>query len=351
MNPSNDHSFPVFNKLFKQKMPIIQAPMAGGITTPELVATVSNAGAIGSLGAGYMTPDEIRSAIKKIKSLTQKPFNVNLFISEYSNPTYDTSLIQALLTPLWKELSNTPFEADYFQPPSFENQVEVILEESVPIFSFTFGIPSSSLIKHFKAQGTLICGTATTPEEAQELENAEVDAIVCQGQEAGGHRGNFSSYDPLYGLLTLLSLTKEKVRTPLIAAGGIMNGRSVSATLSAGACAAQLGTAFITTAESGAHPIYKENLLKIPCLPTALTKAFTGKPARAIINVFMQKLEEHEIPPYPIQHFLTHRLRSLAAQKNHPEWMSLWAGQGYPLCRSISAGELIRQITQELKTY
>ena len=334
---------------FRLDIPIIQAPMAGGITTPELIATVSNTGALGSLGAGYMPPHEIRSAIKKIKSLTTKPFNVNLFIPEPSHLTYDLSLIKEFLTPLWSEISDAPFETTYPQPPAFEDQVEVILKEKVPIFSFTFGILSPSLMERFKTQGTLICGTATTPEEAEQLENTGVDAIICQGQEAGGHRGMFSSYDPLYGLFTLLALTREKVKTPLIAAGGIMNGRSASAAFLAGACAAQLGTAFLTTTESGASPAYKGALLKRSHPPTALTTVFSGKPARAVINAFMQKLEAHAIPPYPIQHFLTQKLRSLAAQKNRPDLMSLYAGQGYPLCRPIGAATLIQHIVKELR--
>lgn len=336
-------------KFFDFDIPIIQAPMAGGITTPELVATVSSTGACGSLGAGYMEPEEIRIAIRKIKSLTNRSFNVNLFIPEYSNSTYDLSLINKMLLPLWHELSDAPFETTYFKPPSFDDQVQVILEEQVPIFSFTFGIPPTSLIERFKTQGSLIFGTATTPEEAKKLENAGVDAIVCQGQEAGGHRGTFSTDDPFYGLLTLLLLTKKKVKIPLIAAGGVMDGNSASATFLIGASAAQLGTAFLTTIESGASSSYKQALLKTPHQATALTKAFTGKTARAITNAFMQKLEDHLIPPYPIQHLLTHRLRLLAAQKNRPDLMSLWAGQGYPMCRHISAAALVYEIAKDLK--
>jgi nitronate monooxygenase len=253
------------------------------------------------------------------------------------------------LLPLWHELSDAPLDTTSLTPPSFDDQVQVILEEQVPIFSFTFGIPSPSLIERFKTQGSLIFGTATTPEEAEALANIGVDAIVCQGQEAGGHRGNFSSHDPLYSLLTLLLLTREKVKIPLIAAGGIMDGCSASATFLVGASAAQLGTAFLTTTESGASSSYKQALLKTPHMSTALTKVFTGKTARAIVNPFMQKLEGHEIPPYPIQHFITHRLRSLAAQKNRPDLMSLWAGQGYPLCRHISAAALIHKIAKEIE--
>ncbi|MEM7176038.1 MAG: nitronate monooxygenase [Chlamydiota bacterium] len=192
-----------------------------------------------------------------------------------------------------------------------------------------------------------IFGTATTPEEAQTLEAIGVDAIVCQGQEAGGHRGGFSSDDPLYSLLPLLMLAKQRVKVPLIAAGGIMDGRSVKVALLAGAKAVQLGTAFITVSESGAHQTYKECLLKSE-EPTKLTKAFTGKSARGIINDFMFKFGHCSLPQYPIQHFLTKKIRSLAAQCNRPDLMSLWAGQSYPLCQSISATELITQIAEDL---
>lgn len=337
------------HKLFNLDIPIIQAPM-GGIATPELVAAVSNAGALGSFGAGYMQPEDIRSSIRKIKSLTKKPFNINLFILETSSTSYDLSSMKTLLTPLWKELSDTPFEIPTLSPPSFDAQAEVLLEESIPIFSFTFGIPSTSLIKRFKKQGTLVCGTATNPEEAILLEEAGVDAIVCQGTEAGGHRGNFSSPDPFYSLSTLLMLTKKRVKTPLIAAGGIMDGDSAAAAFLLGASAVQLGTAFITTKESGAHSIYKQALLKKTYLPTTFTKAFTGKLARGIISPLMKKLDDYEIPPYPIQHLLTQKIRFLAAEKNRADLMSLWAGQCYPLCLSIAAAELIHLIVKELKT-
>lgn len=338
-------------KLFNLDIPIIQAPMAGGtITTPELVAAVSNTGALGSLGAGYMSPDAIRSAIKKIKQLTQKPFNVNLFIPAKSDPAHDLTEMKELLSSLWYELSDIPFEIS-LSSPSFDEQVQVILEEKVPLFSFTFGIPSTSLIERFKQQGTWVCGTATTPDEAEQLEKAGVDAIVCQGEEAGGHQGGFSSPSPLYGLHSLLALTKEKVKTPLIAAGGIMDGRAAAATFILGASAAQLGTAFLTTTESGAASVYKEALLKSPHLPTVLTKAFTGKTARAIINAFIEKLEGYSIPPYPVQHFLTQPLRSLATQHKRTDLMSLWAGEGYPLCRTVSAATLIQQIVKELKAH
>ena len=238
----------------------------------------------------------------------------------------------------------SPFSRWPSPPFSFEEQVEVILQEGVPVFSFTFGILPRSLISRFQQSGTLVYGTATTPEEAEELEKLGVDAIVCQGQEAGGHRGNFSSDDPLYSLSTLLMLIKERVETPLIAAGGIMNGSSVAAAFLLGAEAVQMGTAFITTTESGAPPAYKEALLKRSGPPTVLTKAFTGKLARAVMNPFIKEFEGGSVPPYPIQHFLTHPLRTLAAREGCSDLIALWAGQGYPLCRALSAKELIDEL-------
>jgi nitronate monooxygenase len=334
-------------KLFNLELPIIQAPMAGGITTPELVAAVSNAGGLGSLGAGYMQPEDIRQAVKAIKQLTKKPFSVNLFIPENSSSFYDVSSTKQCLTSLWKELSDTAPEFSTSSPPSFEKQIEVLLEENIPVFSFTFGIPDSSIIKRFKKQNTFIYAAATTPEEAKLVEQAGVDAIVCQGQEAGGHRGTFSSYDPLYSLHCLLSLIKEEVKLPLIAAGGIMTSASIAAMLALGAVAVQLGTAFLTTHESGAHPTYKKALLA-KSSPTELTQVFSGKPARGIVNRFMEKMNHYPIAPYPTQHFLTQPLRSLAAEKGHAEFMSLWAGQGYPLCLDISVQDLMKQLSQNL---
>ncbi|MBX9924654.1 MAG: nitronate monooxygenase [Rhabdochlamydiaceae bacterium] len=330
------------------QLPIIQAPMAGGITTPEFVAAVCNAGALGSMGAGYMTPQQIKSDIQKIKALTSKPFQVNLFIPEITPADENITLMKNRILPLWAQVSKDSWTEESTPPPSFEEQAEALLEEKIPIFSFTFGCLSPHWVQRFQKQGCLVLGTATTPEEAKQLEQAGVDAIVCQGQEAGGHRGNFSPHDPLYSLMPLLLLTKQAVKTPLIAAGGIMNGHAVKAILLLGAIAAQMGTAFLTTTESGASSSYKEAILKKPQVPTKLTKAFTGKVARAIPNLLMHTLEEVPIPSYPTSHFLTSNLRQLASKKNRPDLLSLWAGQGYPLCQEISVRDLIHRISQEL---
>jgi len=330
------------------EIPIIQAPMAGGITTPELVAAVSNAGALGSLGAAYLSPDEIRKTIREIKGLTKRPFNVNIFIPEKKDQNEDPSSVLDLLQAFWKELSDKPFTIPPSSFPAFDLQAEVILEEKVPVFSFTFGILSTEWIERFKKQGTFVIGTASTPEEALQLEQAGVDAIVCQGYEAGGHRACFSSYDSLLGLSVLLSLTRKKVKLPLIAAGGIMDAEGILSSFLLGADAAQLGTAFLTTNESGAAPSYKNTLLQPPYLPTCITNVFSGKPARAIVNHFIHVLEGHHIPSFPFQQQLTSELRKLAASQGQTGLMSLYAGQGYPLCKKISATSLINELKKQI---
>jgi nitronate monooxygenase len=329
------------------EFPLIQAPMAGGITTPELVAAVSNAGALGSLGAAYLNPDEIQRAIRHIKTLTIRSFNVNLFTLGSYERKADLSSVLDIIREFWQELTDESFYISPCHEFSFEEQAKIILEEKVPVFSFTFGIPPLEWIKHFKKQGTYVMGTASSPEEAMQLEEAGVDAIVCQGQEAGGHRPCFSGKDLLFSLHVLLSLAKRKVRTPLIAAGGIMDAQGIKAALFQGAEAVQLGTAFLTTHESGASPVYKKTLLQ-HLYPTVITKVFTGRPGRAVINHFIELLEGRDIPPFPIQHSLTAPLRRLAAQKNRADLISLWAGQGYPLCKDISAASLVRHLQEQI---
>lgn len=337
------------HRFFNLETPIIQAPMAGGITSPELVAAVSNAGALGSLGAGYMQPEEIRKVIRQIKSLTKKPFNVNLFVPESEHKDPDQSSLVEILKSLWRELSDEPFDGSTQTQPSFAEQVQVLLEESVPFFSFTFGIPDAQILKEFKKQGTVIIGTATTPDEAEKLEEAGMDAIVCQGYEAGGHRGTFTNRDPYFSLFTLLPLAAKRVKLPLIAAGGIMNGRLGASAMLAGASAIQMGTAFITVKESQAAPAYKQVLMNGPYSSTCITKVVSGKPARAIENELIDKLEGSEVASYPKQHYMTQKLRALAAKKGEPEYMFLLAGQGYPLCGSQTAAELVKQIQSELE--
>lgn len=336
-------------ELLKITLPIIQAPMAGGATTPELVAAVSNAGGLGSLGAGYMTANEIKTAIKQIKSLTNKPFAVNLFIPEHHQAT-DEQIEQARKI-VQASCSELNFKIDFIQPPyapPFEEQMNVLVEEKIPIFSFTFGIPSTEWIEVFKKNNIILIGTATTLAEAKLLEENNIDAVVAQGSEAGGHRGTFlgNAEDALNGVSSLVPLIVEHTKIPVIAAGGIMNGKGIAAALASGASAVQMGTAFLCCTESGIHPLYKKILLSSKQDNTTLTRAFSGKLARGIINQFIIRMQSHEneILDYPIQNKLTSAMRKEANKQNNIDFMSMWAGQAAHLCKVLSAAELIESL-------
>src|SRR3990167_2628772 len=293
------------------KFPIIQAPMAGGATTPKLVAAVSNAGGLGSLGDGYMAAQEIRTAITRIRELTDKPFSVNLFIPEKHHAT----LTQINQMCHWVEQScselNTkinPAMAPY--APAFDDQMSVILEEKVPVFSFTFGILDDNWIEKLKNNDVFLIGTATTLTEARLLLEHQIDAVVAQGSESGGHRGTFigKAEDALFGVELLVKQLLENVKIPVIAAGGIMNAKAIVSALVWGAGAVQMGTAFLSCHESGINPKYKEALLSATQDNTILTRVFSGKMARGLKNKFIERMQQHyqdDILDYPIQNALT----------------------------------------------
>lgn len=342
-------------RLLNIALPIIQAPMAGGATTPELVAAVSNAGGLGSLGAGYMTPDEIRALIKKTRELTDKPFAVNLFIPE-EHHTNDDQIERARIAvqASCSELNFTiPAIKAPFAPP-FEAQMNILLEEKIPVFSFTFGIPSREWIDAFKKIDSKLIGTATSLNEAKLLEENGIDIIIAQGSEAGGHRGTFlKSENPFINLASLISSSIKHINAPIIAAGGIMNAKDIVNALSLGASAVQMGTAFLCCTESGIHPQYKKILLNLSQDETILTRAFSGKFARGIENKFITRMQlhEHDILDYPIQNALTSAMRKEAAKQNNTDFMSLWAGQSAYLCKEISAAKLIEDFDNEVKSH
>lgn len=331
------------------RYPIIQAGMAGGITTPELVAAVSNGGGLGTLGAGYMSPEEMRKAIREIRSRTQKPFGVNLFIPQPMEEREE--VIEDMIWHLHGyrkklKLSKGPVKLAPIQD-AFMEQIEVVLSESVPVFSFTFGVLPGDLLGKMKRAGMAVIGTATTSTEAVFLEESGIDMVVAQGSEAGGHRGTFlGSYEnALIGTMALVPQISRKVNIPVIAAGGIMDERGIAASFLLGASGVQMGTAFLTCEESGAHRAYKEALLhRKKEEGTAITHAFSGKAARGVRNTFLKEMENYpgKIPTYPIQNALTQDIRSAAARQERVEYMSLWAGQAYPLCRTQSATGLIK---------
>lgn len=334
------------------KWPIIQAPMAGGATTPALVAAVSETGGLGSLGAAYMSPESIREAIRSIREQTDKPFSVNLFIPESFDLNEPIAAdVAAEMNAIREELGipSDPKVSRYTEP--FEEQMAVVLEERVPVFSFTFGLLDQRWLAELKQQGTTVIGTATTTREAIALEASGVDMIAAQGSEAGGHRGSFLPDSPsnLIGTMALVPQIVDRVSIPVIAAGGIMDGRGIAAALALGAEAAQLGTAFLTCTESGAHVLHKRAIQEIQDEQLVLTRAFSGKWARGIQNDFMTRLlpYDHELPSYPIQNALTKDIRAAAAKNQRGEYMSMWAGQAASLSREMSASELLLQLVAE----
>lgn len=329
------------------KLPIIQAPLAGGATTPELVAAVSNAGGLGSLAAGYLSAQYIREAIKQIRHLTDEPFAVNLFIPEPHQATkQQIETMQAIIAQTSSALNieKTPLEAPYAQP--FDEQIAVVIEEKVPVLSFTFGCLAQHYIDALHANQTCLLGTATNLAEAYLLEQCGIDMIVAQGCEAGGHRGTFigDANDSLIGLMALLPQLVDHVKIPVIAAGGIMDARGMVAVLALGACGVQMGTAFLTCAESGIHSQYKERLLKTKGDETVLTRSFSGKMARGIKNQFITSMQscDQAVLDYPIQNALTNVMRKAAAQQDNIDFMSLWAGQAAYLCRAVLATDLLQ---------
>jgi len=332
--------------------PILQAPMAGGPTTAALVAAVSNAGGLGSLGAAYLSPEKLREQVGEIRALTDRPFNVNLFVpSPFEVDPERIQRANELLAPYREELGiQSPGMPASFEQ-DFGEQLEVVLEERVPVFSFTFGSLAPDLAGRLKEKGTKMIGTATTVREGLRLEEDGVDVVVAQGFEAGGHRGTFLG-DPANALIGTMALVPQMVdalSVPVVASGGIMDGRGLAAALALGAGAAQMGTAFLACEESGAHPEFKRAVLEAAEDETAITRAFSGRAARGIKNRFLTEVgaDEGGLAPFPVQNALTRDVRSAAQEQDRPEFMSLWAGQGVRLARRATAADLVRETVEE----
>ncbi|WP_303968646.1 nitronate monooxygenase family protein [Sporosarcina ureae] len=334
--------------------PIIQAGMAGGTTTPELVVAVSNAGGLGTLGAGYMKAEDMKATIKQIKKLTDQPFGVNLFIPETSDIS-DEKIKKAndLLRPYREELHVSEPEVKKISTANFEQQVEVIIQEKIAVCSFTFGVPTNDIVERLKADNILVIGTATTVKEAIINEQSGVDMVVMQGSEAGGHRGTFSGRfdDSMIGTMSLVPQAADAVQIPVIAAGGIMDGRGVLAALTLGAQAVQMGTAFVTAIESGAKQQHIDAILHSTEDQTVITSVFSGKPARGIQNEFIAKMKPYEdsLPDYPIMNTLTTGIRNEAAKQNRPEWIHLWSGQSPCLSKKQPVADLLTEIVSQVE--
>jgi len=335
--------------------PIILAPMGGGPSTPELVAAVGNAGGLGTLAGAYLSPAEITEAARRIRALTGRPFGINLFAGGWQTgaPENPGPMLE-LLDEVHNTLGIAPPVLAPVPADPFPAQFEAVIEARPAVFSFTFGVPRPELLDLARRLDVLSIGTATTAEEARHLSEAGVDAIVAQGAEAGAHRGTFLG-DFEKAMVPTLDLVRgiaAEVRTPVIASGGLMEGRDIAAALAAGASAAQLGTAFLLCPESGASIPYKYALIaaRSKSGDTVITRAFSGRPARGLRNEFITRLEgkEEMVLPYPAQNALTRAMRMAAANQGRPEFLSLWAGTGLTRMREMPAAELVRTLAAEI---
>ncbi len=313
--------------------------MAGGPTTTDLVIAAARAGALGFLAAGYKTPAAMTAQIKEVRAATAEPFGVNVFVPGRRYP--DAGRLARYLDSLGSPLGDASWDDD-----GFDGKIAALLAEPPAVTSFTFGCPAAGVIRALQDEGSAVVVTVTTPAEAEMAAAAGVDALCVQGYEAGAHRGTFVNDDEPgrdHSVLPLIGQVAAVTGLPQIAAGGIMSPRQVRAVLAAGAVAAQCGTAFLRSPESGAHPLYKAALADPRYTATTVTRAFSGRPARGLVNGFI--VDHVDAPPaYPEINNATRPLRAAAAATGDTERMSLWAGQGYRLAAELPAGEIVGRL-------
>jgi nitronate monooxygenase len=331
------------------RYPIIQGPL-GGLSSQRLTAAVSNYGGLGSFGAHGLTPGAIKDVIAELRSMTDKPFAMNLWVSmedagakASDEAAFKRSL--ATVTPLIKSLGGTLPSFNPYSPIEFEEQARVLIDAKVPAFSFIFGIPPKEMLDECRAKGIVTIGAATTPDEAIELQKANVDVIAASGFEAGGHRGSFlrAAEESLTGTFSLVPQVADLVSAPVVAAGGIADARGIVAAFVLGAEGVQIGTAFLACNESGASPEHRRALLGGNAGKTALTRGFTGRLGRGIKNQLLDTMNAPgvEILPYPLQRFLMRNVSGPAEKAGRRELIPMWAGQSANLAHCTSATELL----------
>lgn len=343
-----------FTQLLGIKYPIVQGPFGGGLSSVALTASVSNAGGLGSFGAQPYTSREIVEHCLAIRKFTDKPFNINLWVNDRDErltqfDDTDYQNLKALFSPYFAELGLSIPERPTDLGPTFEEQLEAIYEARPAVFSFVYGIPSGTVLEKCKQLGIKTVGTATTTDEALALEEAGVDAVVASGFEAGGHRVSFlrSAEDSLTGTFALIPQVADRVKIPIIAAGGIADARGIKAAMALGANAVQMGTAFLATRQSNATPDHKDKLFSEESKYTALTKLFTGRLSRSIRNRLTEELKgkEHALAPYPLQSKFMGYLKAYPATGNREApFRAYWSGQSAPLLKYRDANELMASL-------
>ena len=339
--------------LFGIDHPILQAPMAGA-SSPAMAIAVSEAGGLGSIAAAMLTPDGLRSELQIVRQGTGRPCNVNFFT--HVAPQVDAERDRKWreqLAPYYRELG-LPADAGAGGParaPFDAATCDVLLEFKPKVASFHFGLPDAALLKRLKAEKILVLSSATTVEEARWLEAHGVDAVIAQGAEAGGHRGMFLVDDIARqaGTMALVPQVVDAVKIPVIAAGGIGDGRGIAAALALGAAGVQMGTAFLLTPEAKTGPLHRAALKQANDNSTTLTNLFTGRPARSIVNRYIREvgpLSPHA-PPFPLAAGAAQPLRAAAEAKGSSDFMPLWSGQAPSLCREMPSGELLAALVDE----
>ncbi|NNC23244.1 nitronate monooxygenase [Salinisphaera sp. USBA-960] len=344
-----------FSHLFGVRHPIIQAPMAGA-TTPELAAAVSNSNALGSLGLGSSSVDQARHQIRTLRQLTDKPFNVNFFCHQPPRTQEDKvqAWIQHLRPYFEANDADVPSTLESIYPPIDANDamVAMINAEQPHVVSFHFGVPKADIIRSIQAYGGRVLVSVTTLQEGYAAEASGVDAVIAQGIEAGGHRGCFDAQkDEAIGLTSLLQVLVSHLNIPIIAAGGIMDGRGINGTLALGALGAQLGTAFLLCPESNTGSEHRALLKSDAAVSTSVTRAISGRPARGITGVFQRQIEPTDmdrIPDYPIAYDAARQLNTAAKSNNNLAFSPNWAGQSAIMCRELPASELVSQLVNEM---
>ncbi|GAA1555053.1 nitronate monooxygenase [Actinomadura kijaniata] len=329
------------------EVPVVQAPMAGGASTPELVAAVCEAGGLGFLAAGYRTAARMRAEITRTRELTRRPFGVNVFLPA-ADPVDDAAVAayRERLRPEAERLGVEP-GAPGPRDDDWDAKVTDLLADPPAVVGFTFGRPDAAVVRAFQRRGTAVVVTVTTPDEARRAGAA--DALCVQGREAGAHRGSFTNGDGEHlPVRELVPRVREVTATPLIAAGGIATADHVREMLLLGAVAVQAGTAFLRAPESGASEVHKNALADPRYTRTAMTRAFSGRPARGLVNRFLAEHSPHAPAAYPDVHHLTAPLRRAAAARRDPEGVNLWAGESWRLATAEPAHRIVAALAGKI---
>lgn len=340
--------------------PIMQGPFGGGLSTVALTAAVSNSGGLGGYGAYTLSAQEIYEVDQQLKAATNKPYNINLWVSDTDAPGGTVSdaqyeLARALYRPYFEEAGIPLPEKLAPFTSRFENQLQVILDIRPKVFSFMFGMLSPDVLEQCRKRGIKTVGAATTLEEAIALDATGVDMIIASGFEAGGHRPSFlaAAEHSTTGTFVLIQLLKEKIKTPVIAAGGIANGKGVAAALTLGADAVQVGTAFLACEECGALPVHRQMLFSEAAARTMLSRAFTGRLGRGIATRLAKEVygKENGILPFPLQTTFISPLRKAALEQQKHDMVLFWGGQIAPVLKHTHAKELMQSLIAETAQY